>query len=85
MRLRNAEGRELRHNAEKSIVLNEYILELFTPERGVVCDLFAGTGSMAVACVKLGRYYFGTELDEETHGCAQQRLERAQHTYEGKW
>ena len=41
-RLRDSEGKELRANAEKSILINEFLVELFTPQEGVVYDMFAG-------------------------------------------
>jgi hypothetical protein len=77
MRLRDAEGKELRNNAEKSIVLNEYLVDLFTEEEGVVFDMFAGTGSMGLACVKTLRHYVGCEPDLEVHTWATQRIGRA--------
>jgi predicted RNA methylase len=77
MRLRNAEGKELRHNAEKSILINEYLVDLFTSKNGVVFDMFAGTGSMAVACIKTERYYVGCEPDGDVHTWATQRIGRA--------
>ena len=63
LRLRNAEGKELRNNAEKSVALNEWFIDLFTPEGGVVWDVFAGTASMALACIKTRRSYVGCEPD----------------------
>ena len=65
MRLRDGDGKELRINAEKSTLINEFLVDLFTPPGGVVWDMYAGSGSMAVACIKTDRYYVGTEIDNE--------------------
>ena len=73
-RLRNWNGVVLRRNAEKSVALNEYFVDLFTNKDDLVMDLFAGTASMAVACIKTGRDYFGTEIDEEVHRAAVYRI-----------
>ena len=59
---------------EKSVKLNEYLIDLFTPPGGVVFDMFAGTASMGIACIKTDRVYVGTEPDEEVHRCAELRL-----------
>ena len=40
-------------------------------------DMYGGTASMALACIKLQRRYLGTEKDEETHTWATQRIGRA--------
>ena len=76
-RLRDGENKELRQNAEKSIVLNEYCVDLFVPQYGLVWDMFAGSASMALACIKNKRRYIGTELNEEVVIWAQQRIGRA--------
>ena len=70
-------GTALRNNAEKSILINEYMLDLLTVNKGVVFDMFAGTGSMALACIKTGRFYVGCEPDQEVHTWATQRIGRA--------
>ena len=77
-RLRSAEGKELRNNAEKSVLINEYFLDLFVPN-GLVYDMFAGTGSMALACIKTHRNYVGSEPDREIHGWATQRMAKHGH------
>ena len=53
------------------------MVDLFTSGYGVVFDMFAGTGSMALACIKTGRKYVGCEKDEEVHQWATQRIGRA--------
>jgi len=81
-RLRDAEGKPLRKNAEKSVLINEYLLDLFVPPEGLVYDMFAGTGSMALACIKTQRYYVGSEIDPDVHLAATQRLGKAWFAYD---
>lgn len=73
-RLRNDAGEEVR--TEKSLLINEYLVDLFVPAQGVVYDMFAGTASMALACIKTKRFYFGTEMDENVVNPAIQRIGR---------
>ena len=73
-RLRDADGKVLRQNAEKSVVINEYFVELLTQRDDVVVDLFAGTASMALACIKTNRKYYGSEIDETVRTNAIQRI-----------
>lgn len=81
-RLRDDEGKELRKNAEKSVLLNEFLLDLLVPDQGLVWDMFAGTGSMALACIKTNRFYVGTEPDDKVVTWATQRIGRAWHAVE---
>ena len=76
-RLRSSEGKELRNNAEKSVLINEYFLDLFVPPNGLVYDMFAGTGSMALACIKTHRNYVGSEPEQDVHAWATQRIGKA--------
>jgi 16S rRNA G966 N2-methylase RsmD len=40
------QGVDFRRNAEKSVIICEYLMELFTVQGEMVLDLFAGTASM---------------------------------------
>ncbi|MCH7724071.1 MAG: site-specific DNA-methyltransferase [Bacteroidetes bacterium] len=44
------------------------------PENGVVFDPFLGSGTTSVAAKKLGRHYFGIEMNEEYAVWAEKRL-----------
>ena len=68
------EGKPLRNNAEKSVLLNEFLVELLTPELGMVWDMFAGSGSMETACIKTKRLYVGCDPDADLHLWSTQRL-----------
>lgn len=51
------------HPTQKPLPLLIELAELFTDEGEVVLDPFAGSGSLGVACLRLGRRYIGIELD----------------------
>ena len=74
VRLRDLAGNLVRKNAEKTVALNEFFVDLFTKTGDLVIDMFAGTASMAMACAKLTRVYCGTEIDTEVHAAATTRL-----------
>ena len=75
-RLRNDDGEKLRTNAEKTPLICEYFLDLLTKEGDLVADLYAGTASMGLACLKSKRCYYGSEVDEEVFSAASHRLAR---------
>lgn len=60
-RLRDQHGNVLRKNAEKTPALCEYFLDLLSSPQDLVVDLFAGTASMGLACIKADRKYYGSE------------------------
>jgi DNA modification methylase len=71
------EGKEMpRKNAEKTLLICEYFIDLLTNIGDKVADLFAGTASMAMACIKNHRTYFGCELEENVWRPAVHRLGR---------
>ena len=75
-RLRDYKGLELRQNAEKTLQLCEFFMDLFTDPNELVLDLFAGTASMGMACIKGGRKYFGCDTDHDLVEAARVRLGR---------
>jgi len=48
------------------------------PEDGLVFDPFLGSGTTSVAAKKLGRHYFGIEMNEEYAVWAEKRLENVE-------
>lgn len=48
------------------------------PENGIVFDPFLGSGTTSVAAKKLGRHYFGIEMNEEYAVWAEKRLINAE-------
>ena len=58
-----------RHSA-KPVNAQAYWIEHLTPPGSVVCDPFAGFGSVAAACHNTGRGFIGTEIDPVRHANA---------------
>jgi len=52
-----------------------YWIEKLCPQNGVVCDPFLGSGTTAVAAVKLNRKWIGIDIKEETAQVASARIE----------
>jgi len=50
-------GKGNNHPTVKPLALMEYLITLVTPKDGIVLDPFAGSGTTAVACEKLGIKY----------------------------
>lgn len=63
------------HPTEKPVSLMKHIIK---NTRGVVVDMFAGSGSTGVAAVQMGRKFIGIELDEGYFNIACKRIEDAQ-------
>jgi len=53
-----------KHPAEKPIPLLEHAIEASTLPNDIVLDCFAGSGSTAVAALKLGRYSVSIEIEK---------------------
>ena len=50
------------------------ILSNFTNEKDIIYDPFIGTGSTAIVCKKMNRYFLGSEINENYVNVALQRL-----------
>jgi site-specific DNA-methyltransferase (adenine-specific) len=59
--------------------LPETCILLSSNEGGVVLDMFMGSGTTAVACVKNNRKYIGFEISKEYCSIAEQRIRNIQH------
>jgi len=62
------------HPTVKSRYLMKYLIQLITPEGGIVFDPFAGSGTTALACKELGRNYICIEKEREYVDIIHQRL-----------
>ena len=62
------------NKATYSSELCEKLLTLYAPEKGVVYDPFLGSGTTAVACVKLGLNYIGSEISQNQCEWAEKRI-----------
>jgi len=66
-----------KHPTQKPLKLLERILLASTNERDLVLDPFNGSGTTAIAAVKLNRKYLGIEISEEYLNLTIHRLEDA--------
>ena len=55
------------HPTTKNIDILERIIRAYSNEGDNVLDIFSGSGSTAVACVRSNRNFSGCELDQEYH------------------
>jgi site-specific DNA-methyltransferase (adenine-specific) len=65
-----------KHLTEKPLQLAHEVVQL-VPEGGVVCDLFAGSGTFLVAAKSAGLNWIGCEANDTYHGIASERLRAA--------
>lgn len=54
-----------RHPTVKTQALMRFLIKLVCPAKGIVLDPFAGSGSTGVACIGLGRGFYGVEKERE--------------------
>lgn len=64
------------HEAQKPLALIEYLIKLTTQKGQLVLDPFMGSGTTAVAAIKLGRNYIGFEASPEFHSKSLERLSK---------
>lgn len=69
-----SEGTKGKHTRAYPEKLVEDIVNCFK-KANVVVDPFMGSGTTAVVCRKLGRYYIGFEISKQYYKIAEQRLE----------
>jgi len=62
------------HPTVKSLELMKYLIKLITPKKGIVLDMFAGSGSTLIAAKYLGYNFIGIEISEEYVDIANKRL-----------
>jgi len=64
------------HKWEQDISFCQYFIRKLCPEGGLVLDPFVGSGTVAVACKRLGRNYIGIDVSEECCETSRKRLEQ---------
>lgn len=64
------------HPTQKPLEIIERIIKVSCPEQGVVLDPFMGTGTTAVACIKLNRNYIGFEINPDYCKMSKERIEK---------
>lgn len=62
------------HPTVKPIKLMEYLIKLVSREGAVILDPFIGSGTTAIACLKLNRQFIGIEKEEEYIKIAEARI-----------
>ncbi|MCH7534166.1 MAG: site-specific DNA-methyltransferase [Bacteroidetes bacterium] len=62
------------HPTVKPIKLMEYLIKLVSREGSTVLDPFLGSGTTAIACIKLNRKFIGIEKEEEYIKIARARI-----------
>jgi hypothetical protein len=72
-RIKDADGRYV-HANQKPLALIERIIRASTDPGDVVWDPFAGLATVGVAASRMGRAYFGAEVDARAHAAAMSRL-----------
>jgi len=66
------------HPTQKPVAVVRKILEMFSNRYDIILDPFIGSGSTAVACVELGRFFLGFEIDPRWVSIAEKRLSSVQ-------
>lgn len=69
------ESSNRRHSATFPLALPEHFIKLFTAEGSLVLDPFIGSGSTALAALRLGRRFLGVELSPHYFSVAAAALE----------
>ena len=64
------------HEAQKPIELIKFLINLTTQENQTVLDPFIGSGTTALAAVRLKRHFIGFEIVPEFHTQALRRLDK---------
>ncbi len=69
-------GYDKQHPTQKPVALMEWCLS-FLPDAKTILDPFAGSGTTAVACEKMGRHCTAIELDPDYFAIACRRVDEA--------
>ena len=72
------------HSATFPIDLPTWFISLFTKEGDIVLDPFMGSGTTAVAAMRLGRHFTGMESNDGYHQVALKRIEEERRRMEAK-
>ncbi|MEW6607021.1 MAG: site-specific DNA-methyltransferase [bacterium] len=64
------------HPTQKPLEIIERIIKASCPEEGIVLDPFMGTGTTAVACIKINRSYIGFEINPDYCKTIERRIKK---------
>lgn len=70
------------HSATFPVDLPDWFIKLFTQEGDVILDPFIGSGTTAVAAMRLGRRFIGIEINNSYYKVALDRVVKEQHRLE---
>ncbi len=83
-RLHRLHAERENHPTQKPLDLIERMIKASCPERGIVLDPFAGSGTTLMACVKNNRHYVAFELNPTYYQLILTRLKKLQKNEEEK-
>lgn len=64
------------HPTQKPLTIIERIIKASSPTKGIVLDPFMGSGTTAIACIRLKRNYIGFEINPEYCKMIDERIRR---------
>ena len=67
-----------KHPTQKPLEILEWIIKSSSREQGIVLDCFMGSGTTAVACIKLKRNYIGCEINKKFYEIYEKRVKELQ-------
>lgn len=70
----STECSNVNHSAAFPVALPEWFIRLFTKDEDVVLDPFMGSGTTAIAAIKLNRHYIGMEKNSHYQKHANKRI-----------
>jgi len=74
----------VKHSAAFPVALPEWFIKLFTKDEDVILDPFMGSGTTAVAALKLNRHYIGIEKNTAYQKYAKERVKNFKKELENK-
>jgi site-specific DNA-methyltransferase (adenine-specific) len=69
------------HSASFPVSLPTWFIRLFTEKGDLVLDPFMGSGTTALACVRLNRHYIGIEPEKKYRDLALEAIEKAKNEH----
>ena len=70
----NLDNEKRYHPTQKPLELIEYLIKTYSNINNLVLDNCMGSGTTAVACKRLGRYFIGFEIEKKYCDIAEKRL-----------
>ena len=64
------------HPTQKPILIIDRIVKASSPADGVVLDLFMGSGTTAISCLRNNRNYIGFEVNKDYYNLIAKRIEK---------